>query len=751
VAYFSKAMNPAERNYVIHDKELLAIVASLMYFRHYLEGAKNTTDIWTDHSNLKYFMTKQKLTRRQARWALTLSRFDFRITHHPGTHNKSDALSRRPDHREGVEHDNEERVLLDPKSFAIRATRPGAVVTAGDPNLRKRLKETQEHDPEVSQALATILRNGPRSITKGLEDWNLEEGLILFRGKIYVPKSQELRRDIVKMHHDSIATGHPGRWKTYELVTQNYWWPGISTFVKDYVEGCATCQTTKKLPKTIVPLKPNPVPTDVWQEITMDFIVDLPKSNGFDSLLVTVDRFSKATIIAPCNKTITADETAQLYLDQVWRRTGLPLRIISDRGPQFASKVIQEVWKKLNVKSALSTAYHPQTDGETERVNQELEQYLRIFCNYQQDNWADLIPFMEFAHNARPHSAMGKSPFEVWYGFTPTFIPPLQVGSNNPTVESRLKTLDQLRTEVAASLRNAAEIMKRSRPDGPEFQFKENDLVWLEGTNIQTTHPKAKLAPKRHGPFKVLAAYPVNCYLELPRTWKIHPVFHNSLLKLYKETPAHGPNFTRPPPEVINDEPDHYEVEQILDSKFTRNGRGVAYLVSWAGYSDSENTWEPARNLKNSQALVDEFHKHNPKKPNPAKLVIKLLTEQQQLKEGILSRTVTLTKTSSRTSQVPRVVETRRLTINPRAATQWQQRNTLNTSRKTETQQRQTMWEYLTSPLPIPAKKWLETPLSSSLRLGAPRLRNSGPMSAEIRKLTAAQSARLRPLVDGHT
>ena len=120
----------------------------------------------------------------------------------------------------------------------------------------------------------------------------------------------------------------------------------------------------------------------------MDFIVDLPLSKGYDLLFVVVDRLSKATILAPCNKTITADETAQLYIEHMWRRTGLPKQVISDRGPQFASKVMQEIWERLGVKSSLSTAFHLQTDGETERVNQELEQYLHIFCNYQADNWA---------------------------------------------------------------------------------------------------------------------------------------------------------------------------------------------------------------------------------------------------------------------------------------------------------------------------------------------------------------------------
>ena len=149
----------------------------------------------------------------------------------------------------------------------------------------------------------------------------------------------------------------------------------------------------------------------------MDFITNLPLSKGYDLLFMVVDRLSKATVLAPCNKTITANETAQLYIDHVWKRTRLSKQVISDRGPQFASKVMQEIWEKLGVKSSLFTAFHPQTDGETERVNQELEQYLCVFCNFQADNWAQLLPFMEFAHNAQSHSTTGKSPFEVWYGY----------------------------------------------------------------------------------------------------------------------------------------------------------------------------------------------------------------------------------------------------------------------------------------------------------------------------------------------
>jgi len=638
VAYHSKSLQPAERNYEIHDKELFAIIRALDIFRHYLEGRDDTIEVWTDHVNLVYFTTKQKLTCRQARWALFLSRFQFTIIHKPGTQNKSDGLSRRPDHKEGMPLENEDRVLLDTKFFTIRATRPIAVNVLGDTTLRQRIKSTQEYDKDVSIALETILKNGPRSLTRGLEEWNLEDGIILYRGQVYVPKDDILRRDIVKRYHDHVATGHPGRWKTYELISREFWWPGISTFVKSYVDGCATCQATKIRPRNKVPLQPNQIPTDVWGIITMDFITDLPISQGYDSLFVVVDRLSKATIVTPCTKTITAEETSKLYMDHVWRRTGLPRQVISDRGPQFASKVMQEVWGKLGVKSTMSTAFHPQTDGETERVNQELEQYLRVFGNFQQDNWVELIPFMEFAHNARQHSATGKSPFEIWYGFQPEFLPPVNFATKIPTVEERLRTIEQIRTEVTAALKVAAEVMKNSRPSNPTHVFKPGDLVWLEGTNVHTTHPKAKLAPRRHGPFKILSTWGINCKLQLPKTWRIHPVFHNSLISPYQETTAHGPNFTRPPPEIIQGEDDHYEVELVLQSRLTPNKKGIQYLVKWKGYPNSENSWLPASQMKSASTLVQQFHSRHPNAPRPTRL--RLLTAQQPPKKGILSRTV---------------------------------------------------------------------------------------------------------------
>ena len=166
-------------------------------------------------------------------------------------------------------------------------------------------------------------------------------------------------------------------------------------------------------------------------------------------------------------------ETAQLYIDHVWKRTRLPKQVISDQGPQFASKVMQEIWQKLGIKSSLFMAFHLQTDREMERVNQELEQYLHVFCNFQADNWAQLLPFMEFAHNTRSHSTTGKSPFKVWYGYRPKFIPPAKFTTVIPTVEERLRSLDQIRSKVTAALKVVAEIMRCTGPSTPSHQFKQ--------------------------------------------------------------------------------------------------------------------------------------------------------------------------------------------------------------------------------------------------------------------------------------
>ena len=244
----------------------------------------------------------------------------------------ADPLSRRPDHEEGVNLDNQDQILLKPSFFAVNAIEASHDAPVNDDELLRRVKEALLND-EVTKDYKQLLKSGPREFTKGLQDWNFENGLLLYRGKVYIPKddNEDLRRVIVQIHHDLPSAGHPGRWKTYELVSWNYWWPGISTFVKRYVTSCDTCQRMKNRPQQPYgPLMPNPVPGGPWDVITVDLITQLPESDGFDAICVVVDRFSKRAHFFAITNEFSAKDLANLLYERVWTLHGLPLQIISD-------------------------------------------------------------------------------------------------------------------------------------------------------------------------------------------------------------------------------------------------------------------------------------------------------------------------------------------------------------------------------------------------------------------------------------
>ena len=238
-------------------------------------------------------------------------------------------------------------------------------------------------------------------------NWKLEmvNGLntLFYRDRNYVPDDLTLRQDIVRMLHDHKMAGHPGEAETLVTVEQHYWWPGLCTFVCNYVKGCGVCQQYKinRSPShpSYMPI-PLSLSTRPFASCSMDLITDLPLSWGFNSILVMVDRsLMKGVILVPCNKTITAEQVAELLLEHLYKRFGLLDEFISDRGPQFAAHAFQELLKLLNVTSKLSTAYHPQTNGATEQVNQEIEAYLSIICSSYPDEWANKLYLVEFVHN----------------------------------------------------------------------------------------------------------------------------------------------------------------------------------------------------------------------------------------------------------------------------------------------------------------------------------------------------------------
>jgi len=209
------------------------------------------------------------------------------------------------------------------------------------------------------------------------EEWRQEDGLMLKEEKVYVPKDEKLRAEVIRLHHDMPVGGHGGQWKTAELVTRNFWWPGVTREVKQYVEGCDACQCNKN--RTQPPagkLMPNLIPKKAWTHISADFIMKLPLAQGYDAILVVVDRFTKMAHFVPTTEKTSAEGLARLFRDNIWKLHGLPDSIISDRGPQFAAGIMKELNHMLGIETKLSTAFHPQTNGQTERMNQELEQYL---------------------------------------------------------------------------------------------------------------------------------------------------------------------------------------------------------------------------------------------------------------------------------------------------------------------------------------------------------------------------------------
>jgi len=318
---------------------------------------------------------------------------------------QSDALSHCPDFYLDDDDNNTNITLLSNDLF----------VNLIDLELQQRIANSESYDSTAADAIKLLLDDGPSTAKSDLSDWTIDhvgdKPILFYRNKCYVPQDLSVRREIVAHYHDAPTTGHPGELETYNALCAHYWWPGMHTFVKNYVKGCAFCQQFKinrhPTKPALVPIL-GPVSTRPFAHISMDFITDLPPVRGLDSILSVVDHgLMKGIILVPCSKFgTTADATATLILNNVFKHFGLPDKILSDRRPQFASGMFYELMKKLGIQTALSTAYHPQTDGSTstEHFNQEIEVYLSIYCTSHPEDWVDALPMIEFTHNNRQHS-----------------------------------------------------------------------------------------------------------------------------------------------------------------------------------------------------------------------------------------------------------------------------------------------------------------------------------------------------------
>ncbi|WJX50794.1 hypothetical protein P8452_37049 [Trifolium repens] len=458
------------------------------------------------------------------------------------------------------------------------------------------LQEEFLQDPHLQKIVDDLQQNlGSRP---GFE---FKHGILLYEGRLVISNKSVLIPTLLKEFHETAQGGHSGFYRTYRRIAANVYWVGMKNTVQEFVRGCDVCQRQKYLASSPGGLlQPLPIPDRIWEDISMDFITGLPKSRGFEAILVVVDRLSKYCHFITLKHPYTARTIAEVFVKEVVRLHGIPLTIVSDRDPIFMSNFWQELFKLQGTKLKMSSAYHPETDGQTEVVNRCLETYLRCFIADQPKTWVLWIPWAEYWFNTTYHASTGKTPFEVVYGRTPpTMVRWIQGEIRVEAVQKELLDRDEAIKQLKAHLGKAQERMKnfadKKRCDR-SFAIGEWVFVKLRAHRQQTVVSRInqKLAARYFGPYPVVARVGAVAYrLKLPEESRVHPVFHVSLLKK-----AVGPynEEVALPVDLDGDKGEDLEPDTVLAQRTIQiQGEEVRQvLVKWKGRISEEATWEDA-------------------------------------------------------------------------------------------------------------------------------------------------------------
>ncbi|SGY32227.1 BQ5605_C002g01336 [Microbotryum silenes-dioicae] len=572
VAYWSRQYISAEVNYPTHEQELLAVVDALRQWRVNLMGVH--FHVLSDHESLKYLKTQENLSKRQARWVERLADYDFDITYIPGGENTvADAMSR----------------------YSFPQGEPDSVQAVSemdvDTQLRGRLVEGYDSDPFCQQ----VKRNLDSS-----PGFSCVDGVLYFEGRMVVPAVPQLREDILHDAHD--ALGHFSPRKTFHQVSRTFFWPRLRTSCDAYVSTCDVCQRTKATTTGALGVSHAlAVPDGLMQEVALDFVGPLPKSQGFDMLLTITDRLSGYTRLIPSLAADTAKDIAERFHEGWHRFFGPPTRIVSDRDKLFTSHFWRAYHNLMGTRLAMSTSFHPETDGRSERTNKTAIQALRAVVNKQQNNWVRHLVNIEFAINASVNASTNKSPFEVVLGRSPSLLPTSlnrpdlpDVPAAKDLIAERKAVLAEVRDALAAAKVRQAEQVNRHRR--PEPDIAVGDFVMVDTRDrrlrFKTGHRKsAKLFDRFEGPYKVIAANVAtsNYTLQLSEGDRSHPTFHVSKLRPYRANdPDLFPNRepARPKP-VIVDGHDEWVVREILEET-TRGGGQALSCASALGVEEED-------------------------------------------------------------------------------------------------------------------------------------------------------------------
>ncbi|GMI66113.1 hypothetical protein HRI_000280600 [Hibiscus trionum] len=562
---------------------MLAVLMAVKKWAPYLVGRH--FKIKTDHQSLRFLTANQAITPAQQKWVTKMMGFDYEASYRGGVHNTvEDALSRKPAGREG----------------SLMA------ISCVSTDVLARIAKSWETDAKLKKVIEKLQQN-PSASSKYAWDGRL----LKRKGRLVVGQDPNLRKELLKFFHEGAVGGHSGTVAMIKRMSGVMGWKGMRKDVKNFVRECGICQKNKGdliHPRGL--LQPLPIPEAIWSSISMDFIEGLPKSRNKDVIWVIVDRLTKYAHCIPLAHPFSAKEVAQVFLENIFKLHGMPQNIVCDRDRLFMSTFWKELFEKMGTAITPSTAYHPQTDGQTERLNKCLETYLRCMTGEKPREWGEWLYLAEWWYNTSFHSSIQTTPYQELYGQEPPVHIPYLVGESlvasvDRTLQQREAALKMLKFYLKRAQNRMKQQADRRRTD---CSLEEGDLVYLKlqpyrqhSVQKRTSH---KLAPKWFGPFKITDRVgEVAYHLQLPEGSRIHPVFHVSQLKKHigdaicsDELPIVGPDGG------IMKEP-----VRILDRRIgKRAGRAVTeVLVEWTNSFPEDATWEVLYLL---QQQFPQFH-----------------------------------------------------------------------------------------------------------------------------------------------
>ena len=439
--------------------------------------------------------------------------------------------------------------------------------------------------------------------------FRIEDGLLYtLNGRLYLPSVPDstLKTRLLGEAHDAPASGHLGRDKTYERLSRYFYWPRMHQEVAEYCTTCETCQAVKPSNKNKIGLLyPLRAPSRPWESISLDLITDLPETKSGNTACVTfVDRFTKMIHVWPCKTQVSSEDMVNIFLQAVFRLHGVPREIVSDRDPRFTAAFWSQLFKRLGTKFNMSTANHPQTDGQSERANRTIEEILRCYVSPHHDDWDEKLATLEFAYNDSVQASTGFTPFFAHYGrhpYSPLSLsyPPARPPEEKASVTAFAERMQRLYREVRLGILKAQERQTaQANKTRRDVEFKVGDRVWLHASfrrsHMTALNARPKLNPSWLGPFPVKRVISRVAYeLEFPPAYqKIHPVVHASYLREHLDAgekfPGRPDRAPAPPPDLI-DEEEHFWVEAFLNHQYVswNKERHLQWLVRWKGFGET--------------------------------------------------------------------------------------------------------------------------------------------------------------------